>query len=117
MKAAVLELVKITDDIGTLTEQLTGKRAQQKELRDRLRELHVEVVTLKTVKSSGKLLQDLEKKLQETSDRVSKSTSDIVELEEKIMVARIRLGDAIAEFRIDDKQQVGARPVAAPPGG
>jgi len=117
VKSAVVELVKIADDIGTLTEQLGGKRAQQKELRERLHELHAEVVTLKTVKSSGKLLQDLEKKLQETSDRVSKSTGDIVELEEKIMIARIRLGDAIAEFRIEDKQQVGARANAKAPDG
>lgn len=101
IRARVLELTRLSDELGVIGEKLGTKRAQQKELRERLHELHAEVVTLKTVKSSGRLLQDLEKKLQETSDRVSKGTSEIVELEEKQMVAKIRLQDAVAELRFE----------------
>jgi flagellar biosynthesis chaperone FliJ len=99
----VKKLVALASELGTLDEQLTGKKAEQKEYRERLHELHAEVVTLKTVKSSGSLLASLEQKLREASDRVSKVTTEIVSLQEKSMVARIHLQDEIGELRLDDK--------------
>lgn len=105
LRTKVKKLVALANELGTLDEQLGGKKAEQKEYRDRLHELHAEVVTLKTVKSSGALLTNLEQKLREASDRVSKVTSEIVALQEKSMVTRIHLQDEISELRLDDKSK------------
>jgi hypothetical protein len=103
LRAKVKKLVALANELVRLDEQLATKKEEQKEYRDRLHELHAEVVTLKTVKSSGGLLANLEQKLREASDRVSKVTSEIVSLQEKTMVTRIHLGDEISELRLDEK--------------
>jgi Domain of unknown function (DUF4139) len=103
LKATLTRVADAADEIGKLEEQLSTKREQQKEYRNRMNELHAQVVTLKTVKSSGHLLADLEKKLAEASDRVSKATSDVVELDEKIMLGRIRMEDALADLHFAAK--------------
>jgi hypothetical protein len=71
-----------------------------------MNEIHAQIVTLKMVKSAGPMMQNLEKKLTEVSDKVSKVTVQIVELEEQAMVARIKLADSISELSMssDDKK-------------
>jgi hypothetical protein len=67
-------------------------------------ELHAQIVTLKAVKTAGPLLTHLEKKMQEVSERLSKSTLEIVALEERKMVAKVRLQDAIAELSLEGEK-------------
>jgi len=105
VRTQVRAVLGSTEELRDLTERLNAKRSQQKELRDRLHQLEVEVFTLRTVKSSGRLLVDLERKLASTRERVSKSTSDLVDLEDRSMVAKIRLEDALAELDIQNEAQ------------
>jgi hypothetical protein len=74
------------------------------EYRTRMVELHAQIVTLKLVKTAGPLMQSLEKKLQEVSDKLSKATIDLVALQEKLMVARIRFQDGVADLSLDTKE-------------
>ena len=71
------------------------------EYRQRMDELHVQIVTLRTVKTAGPLMVNLEKKLPEVSDKLSKATIDVVSLEEKLMLARIKFQDGVADLSLE----------------
>jgi hypothetical protein len=57
-------------------------------------------VTLQAVKSGGSLMKHLKQKMQEVSERVQKGTMDLVDREERLMLARIRFQDAVAELTL-----------------
>ena len=47
------------------------------------------------------MLNNLEKKLSEISDKLSKATVAVVGLQEQLMVARIRFQDGVAELTLE----------------
>jgi hypothetical protein len=54
------------------------------------------------------------------SDKLSKATIDLVALQEKLMVARIRFQDGVADLSLEKKPEPAdakpaAQPAAAPP--
>lgn len=108
LKEQVARIVKLQQEIGNLEQRIETTKEQLGEYRTRMDELHMQLVTLKAVKSAGPLMKDLEKKMQETSDKVSKTTLDLVDQQEKLMMAKIRLQDAIAELTLkkDDEPKV-----------
>ena len=55
--------------------------------------------------SKASLMQNLEKKLQEVSDKLSKSTIDLVALQEKLMVARIKFQDGVADLSLEKSEE------------
>lgn len=101
LKEAVGTLLDIQKEIGDYEQRINTQREQMAEYRQRLDELHAQIVTLKLVKSAGPLTQNLEKKMQEMSDRISKATIDLVSLQEKLMLARIRFQDGVAELSLE----------------
>ena len=113
LKAAVSELIKNQQEIGGLQQRIETMREQMGEYRARMDELHAQLVTLKAVKTAGPLMQSLEKKLAEVSDKMSKSTIDLVGLQEKLMVSRIRFQDGVADLSLEPKA-ASAEPVAKP---
>jgi chromosome segregation ATPase len=98
----VQTIVKEQLELANIEQRKATAREQLGEYKARMDELHAQIVTLKMVKSAGPMMQSLEKKLSETSDKVSKITVQIVELEEQAMVARIKLQDSIAELTMGD---------------
>ncbi|MGC4066663.1 MAG: hypothetical protein QM784_18915 [Polyangiaceae bacterium] len=71
------------------------------EYRTRMDELHAQIVTLRAVKTtSGLLLGNLEKKLSEISDKLSKATALVVGLQEQAMVTKIRFQDGVSELTV-----------------
>jgi hypothetical protein len=113
LKASVGELLKLNQDMGNLEQQIATMREQMQEHRTRMDELHAQIVTLKAVKTKGgSLMQHLEKKLEEVSEKLSKATIDLVGLQEKLMVARIRFQDGVAELSLDKKPDPAAPPAA-----
>jgi hypothetical protein len=71
------------------------------EYRQRMDELHAQIVTLRAVRTAGPLMASLEKKLQEVSDKLSKATIDVVALEETLMLARIKFQDGVADLSLE----------------
>ncbi|NUQ74816.1 MAG: DUF4139 domain-containing protein [Polyangiaceae bacterium] len=116
LKSAVNELLRLQTEIGNLEQNIATMREQMTEYRARMDELHAQIVTLRAVKSSGtNLLQHLEKKLQEVSEKLSKATVDLVGVQEKLMVARIRFQDGVAELSLEKKpDEKPADPQPAP---
>jgi hypothetical protein len=106
IKDKVAELIKLQQDIGTIEQQIGTVREQMGEFRQRMDELHAQLVTLRAVKNpQGNLMQHLEKKLQEVSDKMSKGTIELVSLQEKLMVTRIRFQDGVAELSLEKKDE------------
>ncbi len=106
LQAAVGDLLKLHREMANAEQQITTTREQMDEYRTRMDELHAQVVTLKAVKTAGPLMTSLEKKLQEVSDRLSKATIDLVALQEKLMVARIKFQDGVADLSLEKKPEV-----------
>jgi uncharacterized coiled-coil DUF342 family protein len=99
----VTELLRLHKEMANTEQQIQTTREQMEEYRARMDELHAQIVTLKAVKTAGPLMQNLEKKLSEVSDKLSKATIDLVALQEKLMVARIKFQDGVADLSLEKK--------------
>jgi hypothetical protein len=108
LKAQVEELVHTQKDIGDDEQRVATLREQMGEYRQRMDELHAQVVTLRAVRTAGPLMVSLEKKLQEVSDKLSKATIDVVALEEKLMLSRIKFQDGVADLSLEADGKVAA---------
>jgi hypothetical protein len=105
LKTAVTELLRLHKEMANTEQQIQTTRDSMGEYRARMDELHAQVVTLKVVKTAGPLMANLEKKLTEVSDRLSKATIDLVALQEKLMVARIKFQDGVADLSLEKKAE------------
>jgi hypothetical protein len=105
LKTQVTELLRLHKEMANATQQIQTTREQMEEYRARMDELHAQVLTLKAVKTAGPLMQNLEKKLSEVSDKLSKATIDLVALQEKLMVARIKFQDGVADLSLEKKAE------------
>jgi hypothetical protein len=105
LKAKVDELLKIQREIGNIEQKITTMREQMEEYRARMDELHVQLVSLKAVKTAGPLMKSLEQKLDEVSGKLSKATIDLVTEQEKLMVAKIKFQDGVAELSLEPKKE------------
>lgn len=101
LKAEIEKLVKLQQQIGNLEQKIVTIREQQSEYRTRQDELHAQIFSLKLVKTGDPLMRDLEKKLQEVNERLTKGTIELVNTQEELMLAKIRFQDAIAELTLD----------------
>jgi hypothetical protein len=110
LRSAVDELLRLQKEMANTEQQIQTTREAMGEYRTRMDELHAQVVTLKLVKTAGPLMQNLEKKLAEVSDRLSRATIDLVTLQEKLMVARIKFQDGVADLSLEKKPDVAEKP-------
>ena len=92
-------------------------RRRLDDYKERMDELHAQIVTLQAVKTGDDLMSHLKTKMQDISDRVQKTTIALVDQEEKIMLARVQFQDALAELTLPDAMAMGTgagTPPAAP---
>ncbi len=104
LKKAVGELVKLQKEMGNAEQQIATTREAMQEYRARMDELHAQILTLKMVRTAGPLMQNLERKMTEVSDKLSKATLDVVSLQEKLMVAKIKFQDAVSELSLEKQE-------------
>jgi hypothetical protein len=101
LRSQIDEIVKAQREIGDDQQRISTLRDQMGEFRQRMDELHAQIVTLRAVRTAGPLMASLEHKLQEISDKLSKGTIDVVALEEKLMLSRIKMQDMIADLTLE----------------
>lgn len=87
--------------VDTLAEQ-DSLRQRLGDYRQRMDELHGQLVTLQLVKTGEDLMRNLKAKMRDISDRVQRTTIALVNNEEKVMLARVRFQDQLAELRLPD---------------
>ena len=105
------ELLALHKEMADQQQAIDGLRDRLGDYRVRMDELHAQIVTLQAVKSGGSLMKHLRQKMQEVSERIQKGTIELVDREEKVMLARIRFQDAVAELTLARK---GNKTAAAP---
>ncbi|HEY4181576.1 MAG TPA: hypothetical protein VGM90_32235 [Kofleriaceae bacterium] len=96
------KLLDIHKKLVDLTEESASLRRRQVDYRARMDELHAQIVTLQMVKTGNDLMSHLKAKMREISDRVQKTTIQLVDQEEKIMLARVSFQDALSELSLPD---------------
>ncbi len=97
------KLLAIHTEMADFRQAIELEQTKMEEFRVRMAELQEQILTLKGVPNSGQLMAHLQAKLREMSNGVQKGTIAVVNLEQKLMLARIRFQDGIAELRLDDK--------------
>lgn len=98
-----MSLQTIVDEhtrIGHLGESVGHLRQRNSEYRSRMDELHDQIVSLKMVRTGGSLMRHLQKKMREMSDAVQKTTIEVVNTEEQLMLSRIRFDDGVSELAL-----------------
>jgi len=104
LKDQVAHLIKLQKETANIEQQINTTREQMQEYRERMDELHAQIVTLTEVKTGAALLKDLQKKMQDISQKVSQATIRLVNLQERLMISRINFQDAVAELSLEDKK-------------
>jgi hypothetical protein len=116
LKEQVEQLLALNKELADIDQRIATMRDQMSEYRARMDELHEQIFTLKAVRTAGPLMQSLEAKMQEISDRLSKATIEIVGLQEKRMVARVHFQDGVADLSLEKGVARDAKGPSAPPG-
>jgi hypothetical protein len=98
------KLLAIHAEMADIRQGIELERAKMDEYRVRMTELQDQVLTLKSVPNAGSLMTHLQAKLKEMSEGVQKGTIQVVNLEQKLMLARIRFQDGVSELRLDREQ-------------
>ena len=99
--AEMKRLVQLHGDIAVNEQAIEHLRQRGEEFRARLDELHGQILSLQMVKTGGTLMGHLQQKMKEISERVQSNTLAIVDRQEKLMVARVRFADGVAELSLD----------------
>jgi hypothetical protein len=100
LAAPMRQLLALHKEMADHQQAIDNMRQRLDDFRVRMDELHAQIVTLQAVKSGGSLMKHLKQKMQEVSERVQKGTMDLVDREERLMLARIRFQDAVAELTL-----------------
>ena len=93
-------LMKLHTEMANVQQTIESVRERMEDFRARLDELQVQIANLKDLKGGGRLLRHLKNKTIEISNRLQKSTIEVVDLQEKLMVAKIRFQDGVAELSL-----------------
>ncbi|MBA3397857.1 MAG: carboxypeptidase regulatory-like domain-containing protein [Deltaproteobacteria bacterium] len=102
LRAQIEALLATHRGAADLGDRIQTLRDQLGEYRSRSGELHAQVVTLKAVRTGGDLMASLRTKLAEMSDRVQRATIEIVETQEKLMLARVKFQNQLADLKLTD---------------
>ena len=101
LRNQVNELLKLQKETANVEQQIETTREQMQEYRTRMDELHVQILSLREVRTGAALLKALEKKMQDISDKVSRATIGLVNLQETLMISRVHFQDAVAELTLE----------------
>jgi hypothetical protein len=97
---ALAKLVSIHDEMQNHEQNIVSLHDRMEEFRVRVDELHMQIASLKMSKVGGSLMSHLQKKMKDVSERIQQATIQVVDHEEKLMMARIRFQDAVAELSL-----------------
>jgi hypothetical protein len=114
LKEQLKKLLGIHRSLVDLSEEQVSMRRRLDDYKERMDELHAQILTLQAVKTGNDLMSHLKTKMRDISDRVQKTTIQIVDQEEKIMLARVQFQDALAELSLGDALAGGKNAIAKP---
>ena len=104
-RAKLADIVKLHREISDLQEHVTTLASQMQVYRQRIDEIHLQLVTLRKVPSARKLSQHLASKMEDISQRLQDLTVQTTEIEGELMTKRITIQDRIAELTLAKKEE------------
>jgi len=110
LKDQLKKLLALHRSLADLSEERVSLRRRLDDYKERMDELHAQIVTLQAVKTGNDLMSHLKSKMKDISDRVQKTTIQLVDQEEKIMLSRVKFQDALAELSLPDVIASGGKP-------
>ena len=108
LKDQLKKLLAIHKALVDHTTEQESLRRRLRDYKERMDELHAQIVTLQMVKTGNDLMGHLKAKMREISNRVQKTTIAVVDQEEKIMLSRVQFQDMLAELALPDATAAGA---------
>jgi len=102
LKKQLESLLAIHREVIDTGEKIVNLRERLVEYRERNDELTMQVLSLKKVKSAASLQKNLTDKMKDISNRLQQTTIDIVDNQEKLMLAKVRFQDQLAEMTLPD---------------
>jgi hypothetical protein len=102
LKDSLKKLLAIHGKLVDLMEEQQSLNRRLRDYRERMDELHAQIVTLQAVKTGGELMTHLKAKMKDISERVQKATISMVDTEEKIMLTRVEFQDTLAELTLPE---------------
>ncbi|MBA3818523.1 MAG: OmpA family protein, partial [Deltaproteobacteria bacterium] len=108
VKEQLRRLLGIHKTLIDLAQEQDSLRRRLGDYKERMDELHGQILTLQAVKTGNDLMSHLKTKMRDISNRVQKTTIELVDQEEKIMLSRVRFQDALAELTLPDATAPGA---------
>ncbi len=109
------KLLTLHKDMANIREQILNTRERMEDFRERIDEIHAQIVNLQGIKGGGaRLMRHLKAKMIEISNRLQSSTIGVVELQQKLMLAKIRFQDGVAELTLKEKPTTASADDVAP---
>jgi hypothetical protein len=99
--AQMQQILALHGEMAKQEETIDHLRERQAEFRSRATELQEQIFSLKLVRTAGSLMAHLQTKMKDTSEQVQKATVNIVDAQEKLMLARVKFQDALAELTLE----------------
>ncbi len=109
MADTMKKLLGLYNEMAKSQEMIEHLRERGEEFRVRMDELHAQIFSLKVVKTGGSLMAHLTQKMKEISDKVQGNTLAVVQTQEKLMLAKVRFQDELAELTLEQKPTQSAQ--------
>lgn len=106
-------LLKLNREMVDGEEAIVNLRQRGGEFRVRMDELHGQIVSLGLTKTGGSLTSHLQAKMRQISEKVQQNTLEIVQRQEKLMLARVAFQDGIAELTLAEGPAVATSGAAS----
>lgn len=110
VKDQLKKLLAIHKELVDAAQMKDSLRSRLGEYKQREVELQGQLITLQAVKTANDLMSQLRAKMNDISNRVHSTTVMIVREEDKIMLARVKFQDALAELTLPDVTAAAATP-------
>jgi hypothetical protein len=108
------DVVQLHKSMVDTQEHISTLESQMDTYRERVDEIHVQLVTLRKVTHADKLSRHLAKKMEEISERLSKTTIEVTDLKGQLMTSRVALADKLAELTLQKRKDKTAVANKAP---
>jgi len=99
-------LLKLNREMVDGEEAIVNLRQRGDEFRLRMDELHGQILSLGVTKTGGALTSHLRAKMRQISEKVQQNTLEIVQRQEKLMLARVAFQDGLAELTLSEAPAV-----------
>lgn len=103
LSADIQAILDAQRKVADAQERITTLNRQMAAFRQRIDEIHIQLVTLRKVKDGKKLVRHLSARMQEISDKLQDATIELTNVQGEVLTHRIEMQDRIAELHLEPK--------------